>query len=148
MHRLALTALLAAACAEETPAPYRDLSNTGSACLVSEGASDTGYGYGYTTEATLAAGPTAVAVVLDTCHSSSVEGENAACTATLEGTTVVVTSEGGYTPPVGTQNDDCNMLKAVCTGPDLAEGAYTLSYGGQTVAFDVPATPPPCVGTR
>lgn len=124
-----------------------DLSDQGSACVLPPDAGTYYDWYGTTDSGVeLGAGPSEIEVTLDSCYSSSVRGEYASCEATTDGTTITVTSEGGYTPPVGGQNDDCNRLTARCPGPDLTDGEWTLEYGGRSVTFEVPGPGPACVG--
>lgn len=142
--RFALTLALLAGC--DT---YNDLGNTGMVCVQNEGDAFDPYGWyttGTPTGDVLVPGPSTLHVVLDSCHSSSVSNESATCAVAIDGSTLEVTSEGGYDPPRGAQNDDCNMLVATCAGPELVEGDYTLTYGGDTLTFTVPATETPCLG--
>jgi hypothetical protein len=141
MTRLPLLLALLTGC-------YEDLSNEGTACLVPEG-TDAWDALDDTVdpdaEPVLQAGVvTEVLVILDECHSSSVRDEHAACTSTTGGSTVTVSSEGGYGPPIGAQNDDCNMLAARCPGPTLTDGEWTLDYAGRSVTFSVPSDTAPC----
>lgn len=134
-----LTVLLA--CSE-------DLSGAGYACLAAPDA-DLGFvWYDTTTEPGavrgVEAGPSKVVVVIDECHSSSVKNEFADCTAEWDGASISVVSEAGWTPPRGGQNDDCNILAAECPGPELTEGAWTLTYSGRSVDFEVPSGAHPC----
>lgn len=111
---------------------YTDRSNEGRACIVPVGAGASTVLYADTGGAApaLDAGPSEVLVVLSECYSSSMRNPEAACTATSQGTTVTVTSEGGFGIPPGGINDDCNVLEATCPGPDLTAGTWTLEYGG------------------
>ena len=69
------------------------------------------------------------------------------CEATLKGTTVVVHAAGS----VSTRDDcqtggTCVPTHAVCDGPMLEPGDYTLSYGGVEVPFTLPAGTWTCTG--
>lgn len=70
------------------------------------------------------------------------------CDATFDGDTTIVVHGGGSV----LIDDDCTTIgtceptHALCAGPDLAAGDYTLSYGGVEVPFTVPANTWSCTG--
>ncbi|MCB9687186.1 MAG: hypothetical protein H6735_19255 [Alphaproteobacteria bacterium] len=128
--------------------PWMDLSDTGYACIVEQGADFSVWSWYDTTTGTapdaLSAGRSEVVVVISDCYSSSVTDEQATCSASDDGATIDVVSEAGWHKPGGSQNSDCNVLSTRCAGPDLTDGPWTLSYAGETVDFDVPSAETPC----
>ncbi len=64
------------------------------------------------------------------------------CSATLDGTTITVTSEFVVESQTGdvTCTDDCGLPTANCTVGPLPLGTYTLVHGAQSETIDVPTT--------
>jgi hypothetical protein len=81
-----------------------------------------------------------VLVDFNTCLSSSCDTLlDEVCSATLEGTTLVVTASGTIETLTGKNvacTDDCGFAQVRCDLPEGWEAATTLSYGGETQAVD------------
>ncbi|MDB4972371.1 MAG: hypothetical protein JWN48_712 [Myxococcaceae bacterium] len=97
-----------------------------------------------------AGAPAFVSVVADTCLSSSCDHDRqATCTATLQGSELVVTSAFEWTSKGGDHacTADCGSLTASCQTPPLPAGHYTVRQGDVSTTFDVPGTlAAPCIG--
>ena len=76
------------------------------------------------------------------CMSSSCDrNEVASCTATLDGTTITVTSSFSWeTATSGVDcTDDCGFLIAECDlASALDDGVYTLVHGSETTTISLP----------
>jgi hypothetical protein len=80
------------------------------------------------------------------CLSSSCDRNRVmACTATLDGSTITVSSEFTWETASGPNvacTDDCGMLITECTVGPLPAGAYTVVHGDETSNVDIPAEEP------
>jgi hypothetical protein len=94
-------------------------------------------------EAATADGTGTITVDAEVCLSSSCDREaTGSCTATLDGTTITVTSEFAWeeaTGPVAC-TDDCGMLATTCDVGPLPAGTYTIVHGAESVTVEVPTT--------
>lgn len=121
-----LGVVLLGACPDEVEEEHVDV---GAACVAGE-----------------AEQPHDVSVDFGLCRSSSCEKVvDAACTVTLEGTTLTV--EASTT--IRHTNDrqctlDCASVTVGCQTPPLAAGMYTLVYGEDSVALTVPVVTATC----
>ena len=109
-------------CMACTTTPTRvevDVSNKGNACV------DDG----------------AVRVDFQTCLSSSCDTLEASCVVTLDGETLVVTSEATVTSEGDICTTDCGTATTTCALPEGWEAANSLSYAGNTAAVDAACTP-------
>lgn len=85
-----------------------------------------------------------------TCLSSSCSDNYVTeCSASVEGNTVTITSNGGYTD-LGhdTCTTDCRQLAATCNlDSGLPEGEYTVVHGEDSMSLTIASTvTTPCVG--
>ena len=128
--RLAIAVVLAvvAGCGER-------IRDGGTACIGEEVGVDTGFESEVAIDADVAG---QVLVVFSTCSSGSVDWRRAGCEATVDGRTVTVRSRVRRVPPLFSQTADCNRITTRCAHPPLDAGAWTLEYGDDTSAFDVP----------
>lgn len=128
--------LLVSACVRRSEIFFADL---GSACPAPEG--HTGYlGDPMTFEAGDAI---VITVIHDACLSSSCDVDrHMTCEVTLDGTQLLVHSEGGYIERDGyvTCTDDCGWLQAECTSPPLPAGDYVILHGDDEVQLTIPST--------
>ena len=124
------------------------LADVGRACLYGDGGV-VPYGDGGTTDFS-DGGTTEVEVVLEPCASGCAGDVAATCTAALDGASVVIAATGSYTTPAGSPTCPavCVPVVAVCPGPSLSAGSFTLSYRGDAALLTVPSTaaPVPCAG--
>lgn len=83
-----------------------------------------------------------VVVVLEECLSSSCSRNLVgSCEATVDGNTITLTSTITWEQNVGEGvacTEDCGVPQANCTIEGLADGDYTVEYGGQTLDLTVP----------
>lgn len=95
-------------------------------------------------EAATADGTGTITVDADVCLSSSCDRNGtSSCEATLDGTTITVTSEFSWETATGIGvacTDDCGMLSAACDVGPLPEGTYTIVHGTETTTVTVPTT--------
>ena len=102
-------------------------TNTGSVCL----------------EAPVADGDGQITVDPNLCLSSSCDTLiSATCTATLDGSTITVTSEFVVESQTGDVSctDDCGLPMATCTVGPLASGTYTITHGDVIAEVTIPTT--------
>jgi len=132
---VALVALVALFACNEVQENWEMITHTdtGTACL----------------DATTADGNGEVTVRSDFCLSSSCS-RNAvgSCEATLDGTTITITSQFEVEELTGDEvicTDDCGTIEANCgsVGP-LAAGTYTMILGESTEEIEVPTTEGDC----
>lgn len=86
-------------------------------------------------------GTATVTVLLDECMSSSCDrAEQGTCSATLDGTTITVTSTFTWETATGNVEctDDCGMVTADCTVGPLAAGTYTVVLGSEQQTVTIP----------
>jgi hypothetical protein len=122
------------------------LDGTGTACLFGPAGASDPFTPVPDTEL-VADGVTEVQVVFETCASGCAGDITTACDAQLVGADVVVTGTASYTLPLGPVGcpEMCVAITAICEGPTLPAGSYTLGYGA-SAAVSVPSTgPAPCV---
>ena len=75
------------------------------------------------------------------CLSSSCDTLTAsACTVTVDGSVITVSSEFKVLTEGDTCTDDCGMPTATCDPGPLAAGEYTIVYGGAEQTITVPTT--------
>ena len=119
---LCLTLSLAGCADKVTEATYTD---EGTACL----------------DAPEADGAAVITVDPDLCLSSSCDSlTSAACTATVDGDTITVTSTFVVESSGDTCTADCGMPTATCDLGALPAGTYTVVYGGVETTVAVPTT--------
>lgn len=78
------------------------------------------------------------------CLSSSCSDiERAECEASVDGTTIEVTSSGLLVRDTAPRacTDDCGIMTATCSLPDLQEGTYTIVHGDETKEVELPGEP-------
>ncbi|MDP2305093.1 MAG: hypothetical protein Q8P18_03620 [Pseudomonadota bacterium] len=95
-------------------------------------------------EAATADGTGTITVDANVCLSSSCSrNATASCAATLDGTTITVTSEFAWEEATGETLDctaDCGMLAASCDVGPLAAGSYLIVHGAESTTVEVPTT--------
>jgi len=86
--------------------------------------------------------PSRLTVRAPDCLSSScsrnVRGE---CTARLDGTALTVTSEISWEDnrgPLASCTEDCGSAEVQCDYPTLADGTYTVHFGGEQLPLEMP----------
>jgi hypothetical protein len=77
-------------------------------------------------------------VVVAECVSGSTDWTELSCAADVDGDTVRVTSFAKAHTPAGPIDPDCNDVTVACATPALVAGDWNLSYGGDTIGFEVP----------
>jgi hypothetical protein len=115
-------------------------SDPGYACLVADEADLQAFEATSTTSLEADADATVVVVVSE-CSSGSVTWDNS-CTATVDGTTILVTAVAESRTP-RTQTNDCQFITVACPVGPLPAGSYEIAYGGATVPVDVPSSGEP-----
>ena len=83
------------------------------------------------------------------CLSSSCStGGELSCTFTQDGQEIVASVSGSYGDRTfeeeGSCTDDCGILSANCSELTLAEGTYTIQYGGDSHTLEIPGELPSC----
>ncbi|RVU46902.1 hypothetical protein EA187_07140 [Lujinxingia sediminis] len=95
-----------------------------------------------------------LSVTLPVCLSSSCsKAPQASCQASVEGTTITLTSSASYldtSTAGGACTDDCGQLQATCAIPALEPGEYTINHGDEsfTLQVDAAQTPTVCHGEQ
>ncbi|TXD36116.1 hypothetical protein FRC98_13415 [Lujinxingia vulgaris] len=88
-----------------------------------------------------------LSVTLPVCLSSSCsEAPQASCQASVDGTTITLTSAASYldtSTAGGACTDDCGQLQATCAIPALEPGEYTVVHGDETFTLQVDAEQEP-----
>lgn len=77
------------------------------------------------------------------CMSSSCDrNETGSCTATLDGSTINVTSSFSWETATGAVacTDDCGRLATTCEVGPLPAGEYTVVHGGDSETVTIPTT--------
>jgi hypothetical protein len=89
-----------------------------------------------------------ITVQTPTCLSGSCDKDRqAACTATVNGQVIIVTSNASWRTEGPTCTLDCGALVANCTTPPLPAGTYLIQHGAQSVPVTIPSSvAPPCAG--
>ncbi|RAL23962.1 hypothetical protein DL240_07380 [Lujinxingia litoralis] len=137
--------LMAAACGNDDASP-EDVryENQGQVCLhLAEDAQNTS-----------AIEIPSISVTIPICLSSSCSlNPEASCTASVEGTTITLSSEASFLDYSVTDRactEDCGQLQARCAIPALEAGEYTVIHGEETFTLEVnPAEEPTtCHGAR
>lgn len=142
MRTLAILAIMMWACTPSAPDEGEqgeavDLAGQGEACVVRQGG--TGYDEG------LAAGPSDVVVFLTCPYKSYDAVVEPRCEVSVDGGIIDVTTEGALLFEVSDEVQlGCSPLTVTCAGPDLADGAWTLTYGDASETFEVPTDERPC----
>jgi hypothetical protein len=85
-----------------------------------------------------------LSVVVQDCMSSSCSrGFEGSCAASLDGSTLTLTSdirwENNVTPGAEC-TADCGIPMATCELTGVVDGSYTLDFDGETYAIDMPST--------
>lgn len=127
---LIATTLLLAGCPVEPEVEWVEetQSNEGTACLTGE-----------------ADGAGTITVNADVCLSSSCSrAAEGSCTATVDGTTITVTSEFSWEEATGDVacTDDCGSLSTTCTTDALPAGDYTVVHGSSSETISIPNSDP------
>lgn len=90
-----------------------------------------------------AAGSLELTVVVQDCMSSSCSrGFQGACAASVDGSTIMLTSDISWEDNVGENipcTDDCGIPMATCTLEGVADGTYTIAFGAQSLTIDLPS---------
>lgn len=117
-----------------TPTTTTTLVDVGEACL-----HDSAFGGVQADQA----GEVRVSFACVGCFTTDVD---VSCSASLQGSDLVVTGRAvlSVAPTPTTIACTCRDVEATCPAPALPAGAYTLTYGGDGVPFDVPAPGPVC----
>ena len=142
--RVAIPCLALAGCADDGQ-ELVELDDVGSACV-----SDVEPSFGEVFDVDLQADAAAVVLVtFETCAAGCASEIETSCEATVNAGAVEVTGSASYL--IATAPADCATIcafvQATCETPALGEGSWTLSYGGESEAFDVPwVGAAPCVG--
>lgn len=99
------------------------------------------------TTSIVAGEPSTVTVVFSACSSGSVDWRRPSCEATVDGTTLTVTSRVIHEAPLFGMTMDCQFVTTTCPTPVLDAGEWTLVYGDEAADFTVPWDGPPvCAG--
>ncbi len=110
-----------------------EVDGGGYACLLDDGTDDLSTGL--------------VLVVLDDCLSGCASDVSAGCEAIVENGSVEVSAWGSYTVPTGPEVNCpavCIELSAECEVTGLDDSVTELSYSGDTVTIDFPASEQTC----
>lgn len=94
---------------------------------------------------------TPITVVYDAnvCLSSSCDrNRDASVSAVVEGSTIAIGSSASWEQNKGNVGctDDCGMLGAEANLGVLAEGSYTVTYGGESLTLAIPGEQTACFG--
>ena len=89
-----------------------------------------------------------ITVQAPSCLSGSCDKDRqAACTATVNGQVIIVTSSASWHREGMTCTLDCGALVARCTTAPLPAGTYVIQHGGETLPVTIPSSgTPPCAG--
>jgi hypothetical protein len=84
-------------------------------------------------------------VVVPGCMSSTcTQNFVGACTASFDGTEIVLTSDISWevnVSPRASCTDDCGIPFATCTLEGLPDGTYTVQFGDETLTVELPGEP-------
>ena len=85
--------------------------------------------------------PVFVSVSTEDCISACIENELAACTVTVDGEQLTVSSELSWNEPSGEQAciDLCGSLGAICASDPLPTGAYQVVHGSTQRTLSIPS---------
>jgi hypothetical protein len=89
-----------------------------------------------------------ITVQTPSCLSGSCDKDRqAACSATVNGQVIIVTSSASWRTEGMTCTTDCGALVAQCTTPPLPAGTYLIQHGAESVPVTIPSSvTAPCTG--